>query len=173
MVKKRAMRAGEISASIDCGYRPSRALPTASGSTSLAKICSLISRLDSSICSQQQQHGEGIGLLAGTATGDPDSQWPIQRMIAHEAGYDFLREKIEDRRVTEETRHVDQQIPGELLEFDSIPTDEFEIGFGGFDRRHRHPALDPRRSSVPCLLERSKLWAVFFRSRSTISGSKS
>ena len=63
-------------------------------------------------------------------------------MIAHEAGYDVLREIIEDRRITEETRHVDQQIPGELAEFDRIPPDEFEISFRSFNRRHRHPALD-------------------------------
>src|SRR6202453_5031378 len=89
-----------------------------------------------------QQHGEGIGLLTGTATGYPDSQRPIQRMVAYEVRYDFLREKTEDRRITEETRHVDQHIPGELVEFDRIPTEQFEISFGGLSRRHRHPALD-------------------------------
>jgi hypothetical protein len=88
-----------------------------------------------------QQHGEGVGLLAGTAAGDPDSQRPIQRMITHEAGNDVAGKKIEDRRIAEETRHIDQHIRGKLIEFDRIPTEEFEISFGGLGRRHRHPAL--------------------------------
>ena len=37
-----------------------------------------------------KQHGEGIGLFAGTAAGDPDPQRSIQIMIAHEVGNDAL-----------------------------------------------------------------------------------
>ena len=38
-----------------------------------------------------KQHGERIGLFAGTAAGDPDPQRSIQSMIAHEVGNDALR----------------------------------------------------------------------------------
>ena len=43
-----------------------------------------------------KKHGEGIGLLAGTATGDPNSERPIQRVVAHEVGNDALGQKFEN-----------------------------------------------------------------------------
>ena len=89
-----------------------------------------------------QKHGEGIGLLAGTATGDPDSQRPIQRVIAHEVGNNALGQKIENGGIAKEARDIDQQIPGELIAFVGVAKQEIEIPGGGLDRRHRHPALD-------------------------------
>ena len=71
-----------------------------------------------------KQHGEGIGLLAGTAAGDPDSQRSIQIMIAHEVGNDALLEKIENRRVAKEPRDVDQQVAGELIAFVGVAKQE-------------------------------------------------
>ena len=63
-------------------------------------------------------------------------------MIVHEAGNDFAGEKIEDRRITKEARHIDQHFPGELVEFGLVPTQQCEIGFRGLGRRHGHSALD-------------------------------
>ena len=89
-----------------------------------------------------KKHREGIGLLAGAATGDPDPQRPIQRVVAHEVGNDALGQKIENGRVAKETRDIDQQIPGELIAFVGVAKQEIEILGGGFDRRQRHPPLD-------------------------------
>ncbi len=74
-----------------------------------------------------KQHGEGIGLLAGTATGDPDPQRSIRSVIAHEVGNDVLRQKIEYRRVAKETRDVDQQVAGELIAFVGVAKQEIQI----------------------------------------------
>ena len=89
-----------------------------------------------------KQHGEGIGLFAGTATGDPDPQRSIRSMIAHEVGNDVLLQEIKYRRVTKETRDVDQQIPGELIAFVGVAKQEIQILARGLDRRHRHAPLD-------------------------------
>ena len=89
-----------------------------------------------------EQHGERIGLLAGTAAGDPDPQRSIQSVIAHEFGNDALLQKVKYRRVTKEARDIDQQVPGELVAFVGVAKQEIEIVARGLDRRHRHPALD-------------------------------
>ena len=89
-----------------------------------------------------KKHGEGIGFFAGTATGDPDSQRSIQRVIAHKVGNNALGQKIENGRVPKEARDIDQQIPGELITFVGIAKQEVEILGGGFDRRQGHPPLD-------------------------------
>src|SRR5208283_736661 len=62
-----------------------------------------------------KKHGERIGLLAGTATGDPDSERPVQRVVANKVGNDALGQKFEYRRVTKKAGDIDQQIPGELM----------------------------------------------------------
>ena len=87
-------------------------------------------------------HGERIGLFAGTATGDPDSERPVRRVVAHEVGNDALGQKFEDCGVTKKARDIDQQIPGELIALVGVLTQEIEILGGGLDRRQRHPPLD-------------------------------
>ena len=89
-----------------------------------------------------KQHGEGIGLFAGTAAGDPNPQRPIQGMIAHEIGNDALLEEIENWRVAKETRDVDQQIAGKLIALVGVANQEIQIGARALDRRHRHAPPD-------------------------------
>ena len=89
-----------------------------------------------------KQHGEGIRLFPGTATGDPDPQRSIRGVIAHQVGNGVLLQKLEYRRVTKETRDIDQQIPGELIAFVGVAMQEIQILGRGLDRRHRHPPLD-------------------------------
>ena len=55
-----------------------------------------------------EKHGEGIGLFTGTATGDPDSQRPVQRVIAHKVGNNALGQKIENGGIAKEARDIDQ-----------------------------------------------------------------
>ena len=96
-----------------------------------------------------KKHGERIGLLAGTATGDPDSQRPIERVIAHKVGNNALAQKIENGGIPKEARDIDQQIPGQLIAFVGVAKQEVEIPSGGFDPRQRHPPLDaPLESAV-------------------------
>ena len=82
-----------------------------------------------------KQHGEGIGLFAGAAAGDPDPQRPIQMMVAHEVGNDALLQELEDRRVAKETRDVDQQVAGELIALVRVAKQEVKVGIhvGGED----------------------------------------
>ena len=63
-------------------------------------------------------------------------------MVAHKVGNDALGEKIENRGIPKEARDIDQQIPGELIAFVRVPTQEIEILGGGLDGRQRHPPLD-------------------------------
>src|SRR5271166_5118442 len=55
-----------------------------------------------------EKHGEGIGLFTGTAAGDPESQRPVQRVIAHKVGNNALRQKIENGGIAKEARDIDQ-----------------------------------------------------------------
>ena len=89
-----------------------------------------------------KQHGERIGLLAGTAAGDPDSERPVQRVVAHKIGNDALGEKFEYRRVTKKAGDIDQQVPGKLIAFVRVSTQEIEILGGRPDPRQRHTPLD-------------------------------
>ena len=49
-----------------------------------------------------KKYGERVGLLAGTAPGDPNSERPIERVVAHKVGNNALGEKIENRGVPKE-----------------------------------------------------------------------
>ena len=97
-----------------------------------------------------KKHRERIGLFAGTATGDPDAQRPVQRVVAHKVGDDALGQKIENGGIPKEARDIDQQIPGELIAFVGVAKQEIKILGGGFDPA-RAIRRSTRRSSVPCL----------------------
>ena len=64
----------------------------------------------------ENEHGEGICLLAGAAAGHPDPQRPVRRLPADEIGDHLLCEQLEGVRVAEEAGDVDQQILGEERE---------------------------------------------------------
>ena len=73
-----------------------------------------------------KKHGERVGLLAGTAPGDPNSERPIQRVVAHKVGNNALGEKIENRGVPKEACDIDQQVPGELIAFVGVSKQKVE-----------------------------------------------
>ena len=62
----------------------------------------------------QEQHGDGIGFLAGAAARHPDPDRPVRRMRPREFGNDCLRQHIEGLLVAEKPRDVDEQIIGEV-----------------------------------------------------------
>ena len=125
-MKNAANRPGETSASIDCGIEA-----VASDRHRIrVDVAGEDLQLDVALRDVDllaKQHGEGIGLFAGTATGDPDPQRSIQIMIAHEVGNDALLQEIEYRRVAKETRDVDQQVAGELIAFVGVAKQEIQI----------------------------------------------
>ena len=63
-------------------------------------------------CSErlQEQHGEGIGLLAGAATRNPDADRLIWRVLAHQFGNHRLRQCLVGERIAKEAGHMNQQI---------------------------------------------------------------
>ena len=91
----------------------------------------------------EQQHGEGIGLFAGAAAGNPDPQRPVRRVPAHQIGNCLLRQQFEGFRVAEEAGDVDQQILGEQIEFACITLQHVEIPAAVVDTGQRHAPLDP------------------------------
>ena len=101
----------------------------------------------------EKQHGEGIGLLAGAAAGNPDPQRPIRRMPADEIGDHLLRQQLEGLRVAEEAGDVDQQILGEELELSRILPQQVEIPATVVDAGQRHAPLDPAQQCAR-LIER-------------------
>ncbi len=90
------------------------------------------------------KHRERIGLLARTASGNPNAQRTIRRLPANELWNDLFRQKIEDCRIPKETCDIDQQIFCEKLKLVRVESQNFEIaGYAvRFDARHRHPPLD-------------------------------
>ncbi len=92
-----------------------------------------------------EQHGEGIGLLARAAPGNPDAERLIGRVAADQVGNDLLRQEIEHLRIAEEAGDVDEQVLGKKVEFAGVAAQHFEIPIHviGLDRRHRHAPLDP------------------------------
>ena len=55
----------------------------------------------------EEEHGDGIGLFARAAAGNPDPQRAAWRLLAHEIGNDFLRQQIKGLRVAEKAGDVD------------------------------------------------------------------
>jgi hypothetical protein len=91
-----------------------------------------------------KEHGEGIGLLARAAAGDPDSQGTIERLAEHEIGNDLVSEERENLRIAEKARDIDEQVLGEEVELVRVVAQKLEIAIHvvGVDRRHRHPSFD-------------------------------
>src|SRR6185312_5723497 len=65
----------------------------------------------------EKQHGERVRLLAGGATGDPDADGFIRRLVLEQVGNDFLGDLLERLAVAEEGRHRDQQVAEQRLRF--------------------------------------------------------
>jgi hypothetical protein len=86
-----------------------------------------------------------MGFLAGAATGDPDAQGLIGRVLADQIGNDLCGEQIEHLRIAEEAGDVDEQVLGEKIEFAAVAPQDLQVlrHVVGLDRRHRHPPLDP------------------------------
>ena len=92
-----------------------------------------------------EQHGEGICLLAGAATGDPDAYRMLLRLETYQIGNDLIRQHFEHGGVAKEVGDVDQQVLGEDVELGRVVPQHVKVAAcaGGRDRRHRHAPFDP------------------------------
>ncbi len=96
-IKNRDSRSGDIPSSKVAGYRPARAVPIATSSMSLAKICTF-GPVDSLVHVLAQQDGQGIRLLARSHSPAPRPA-PRRRVLAGEQPRDdFLFQHRERRR---------------------------------------------------------------------------
>ncbi len=91
----------------------------------------------------EKQHGEGIGLLASAAAGNPDPQRPVRRVPADEIGNHLFRQQLEGSRVAEKAGDVDQQILDEEIDFACILPQHVEIPAAVVDSGQRHAPFDP------------------------------
>ena len=103
----------------------------------------------------EKQHHQRIGLLAGAASGNPDTQPTARLDPAHEIRNDALRQIFEDGSVPEETRDMYQEIVREAVEFVLVIFEPVEIAghVGRGNLRERHAPFDPARQGA-CLVER-------------------
>ena len=89
-----------------------------------------------------QQDGDGIGLLAAGATGDPDAEHVVLGLVGQERGQDFLLQGDKGPRVAKEAGDVDQQFLEQQLHFRRVPGEEARIYRHAVDAVLRHAPLD-------------------------------
>ena len=63
----------------------------------------------------EQADGERVGLLSRRAARDPHAERRVIVLVREELGQDTLLERFESGRVTEEGRHVDEDVLRERL----------------------------------------------------------
>ncbi len=92
-----------------------------------------------------EQHGEGVGFLARTASRNPDAQGLIGLPPGDQIGNGLFRQKIEHLGITEEAGDIDEQVLGEKVKLVAVAPQNVEVAVHviGLDRRHRHAPLRP------------------------------
>lgn len=102
-----------------------------------------------------EQHGQGIGFLAGAASGDPHPDRVIVGMLPDEIGNDRCRKALEHASVAEKARDVDEKVLGQVVEFSRVAAQRFQVSphVAALDREQPYPPLDPAPQR-PLLVER-------------------
>ncbi len=90
-----------------------------------------------------KQHGQGIGLFARAAPGDPYAQRHVGRVPGNHVRNGLFGEEVEDLGVAEEAGHIDQQVVGQQGQFLRVAAQRVEIKrhVAGVDAGHGHAAL--------------------------------
>lgn len=89
-----------------------------------------------------QQDRQGIGLLAGRATDDPDPQRLAPVLALEQVRDHVLFEDGPFLSVAEEFGHADQKIVEQVLRLVGGGAEQFDIGGQLVDQQRLHPALD-------------------------------
>ena len=107
--KNRWSCSGESCCATVSAYTPWRAMSTAPGSTSVAKMLTDgQAAWRSANC--PKQHRQGVRLFPAGASGDPDAYRVGAVSLAAKRRHDLLPKRVEDLAVTEEARHANQQV---------------------------------------------------------------
>ena len=107
----------------------------------------------------EQQHGEGVSLLAGGAAGDPDAQGRVGILRLDERGDDFRLQSLEGVRVAEEPGHADQQIAGELLDLLGMFAQVGEVFRDVVEVAQSHAPFEPPREHFLAIAAKIELRA--------------
>ena len=88
-----------------------------------------------------EEDGDGVGLLAGGATGHPDPHGLAGRFF-QQAGDDLFLQGLEGLRVAEEVGHGDQEIPEERLHLQRVLPQVTDVDVHVTDLVDGHASLD-------------------------------
>ncbi len=75
----------------------------------------------------KEQHGDGVGLLAGGATRHPDAQSLFRLLGLHQRGHHLRNQDLKGFAIAEKTGHADEQIPGQELDLLRMTAQIFQI----------------------------------------------
>ena len=105
-----------------------------------------------------ERHGNGIGLLTGGTAEHPDADRIVAALL-EELGKNFALQNVEGVRVAEKTRHADEHVGVQGVEFFGVASEEIGVGRrrrafvqhhapgdapldgGGFVEREIHPGM--------------------------------
>ena len=93
----------------------------------------------------EEEHGDGIGLFAGAASGNPHAHRQVRPAITQQGGDDRFLQSKEHIGIPEESGDIDQQIIGKQRTFLVIAPQHLKVArhVAGLDARHRHSPRDP------------------------------
>ena len=86
----------------------------------------------------EEQHGEGICLLAGAATRHPDPDRLVGGLL-HERGNDRLRQSLEGRGIPKKAGHVDEKVLREQFDLIAVLAQFADVIRDLLDSGSRHP----------------------------------
>ena len=89
-----------------------------------------------------QQHGDRVGLLPRGAARHPDAQHIAGGLALQQGGQDVALEHLERGGVTEEARHVDQQLPEQHVDLVGLLVEVAGVDLGVADVVLGHAPLD-------------------------------
>ncbi len=102
----------------------------------------------------EQRDGDRIRLLPGRATGRPRTDGPVVVGRGDERRQHMLLERLEHRRLTEETRDVDEDVAVERIGLAPVTGHQFRILAGRADAVQQHaPRRAPLDGRVPVVAE--------------------
>ena len=87
-----------------------------------------------------QQDGDGVGLLARGAAGDPDADRRVGGLALHDAGKDLLGQGLERVGVAEELGHADQEILEQTFRLRGVLLQELQVVLDRVQVRDLQPA---------------------------------
>jgi hypothetical protein len=96
----------------------------------------------------EQQHADGVDLLAARAAGHPHADRPGRVRPPQQRRNDLAVERAKRLRIAEEAADVDQQIAEQAMNLVGVEAQMSEIGRGAGEALERHPPCDapPQRA---------------------------